>query len=61
MGVIVHRKDSIRELQKRKTNEQLAAENQALQAKVTALENQLEDTQLALCDVYEAMLGGDQL
>ena len=42
-----------------KTCTELEAENRALQAKVTALESQLEDTQLALCDVYEAMLGGE--
>lgn len=41
------------------TREQLQKENEALRAKVAGLEAQLEDTQLALCDVYEAMLGGD--
>ena len=41
------------------TREQLQQENERLKEKITALEGQLEDTQLALCDVYEAMLGGD--
>lgn len=41
------------------TREQLQRENQALRAQIAGLEAQLEDTQLALCDVYEAMLGGD--
>ena len=54
------REDSIRELNKRKTNEQLAAENAALREKVATLEGQLTDTQMALCDVYEALVGGEQ-
>ena len=58
MGVIVHRKDSILELNKKKSNEQLAQENEQLRGKVATLEGQLEDTQMALCDVYEAMMGG---
>lgn len=41
------------------TREQLQRENERLKEKVKTLEAQLEDTQLALCDVYEAMLGGD--
>ena len=41
------------------TREQLQRENEQLKEKVKTLEAQLEDTQLALCDVYEAMLGGD--
>lgn len=59
MGVNVQRKDSIKDLQKRKTKEQLAQENEELRGKVATLEAQLEDTQMALCDVYEAMLGGE--
>lgn len=43
------------------TREQLQQENEALRAKVASLEVQLEDTQMALCDVYEAMLGGGEL
>ncbi len=41
------------------TREQLQRENEQLKEKVKTLEAQLEDTQLALCDVYEAMLGGE--
>ena len=41
------------------TREQLQRENEQLKEKVRTLEAQLEDTQLALCDVYEAMLGGE--
>lgn len=58
--MVRRREDSIRELNKRKTNEQLAAENAALQEKVATLEGQLTDTQMALCDVYEALVGGEQ-
>lgn len=43
------------------TREQLQRENQALRAQIAGLEAQLEDTQLALCDVYEAMLTGGEL
>ena len=58
MGV-TRRVDSIRELGRKKTNAQLAQENEVLRGKVASLESQLEDTQLALCDVYEALLGGE--
>ncbi len=58
MGV-TRRVDSIQELGRKKTNAQLAQENEALRGKVASLETQLEDTQLALCDVYEALLGGE--
>lgn len=56
MGVHVQRKDSIRELNKKKSNEQLAQENEELRGKVAALEAQLEDTQMALCDVFEQVM-----
>lgn len=58
MGV-KRRVDSIKELNKRKTNEQLAKENEQLRGKVASLEGQLEDTQMALCDVYELLVGGE--
>ena len=53
------RKDSIQELKKRKTNEELTEENKQLKKRVTELEGQLDDTMLALCDVYEQVVGGD--
>lgn len=56
--MVKRKEDSIKELNKRKTNEQLSAENAALRDKVETLENQLTDTQIALCDVYEALVGG---
>ena len=58
--MVKRREDSIRELNKRKTNEQLAAENAALREKVATHEGQLTDTQMALCDLYEALVGGEQ-
>lgn len=59
MGV-KRRVDSIKELKKKKTNEQLAQENEQLRGKVATLEGQLEDTQMALCDVYELLVGGEE-
>lgn len=59
MGLNVIRKDSVKEKQKEKTRKQLQEENEKLQAKVESLENQLTDTQMALCDVYELLEGGE--
>lgn len=42
-----------------KTNEQLTAENNQLRAKLATAEEELVNTQLALCDVYEALVGGE--
>lgn len=53
------KKDSVKELQKQKTRAQLQEENEKLQAKVESLEGQLTDTQMALCDVYELLEGGE--
>lgn len=58
MGLKVLRQDSVKEKRKEKTRKQLQEENEKLQAKVESLENQLTDTQMALCDVYELMEGG---
>lgn len=58
MGVKRIRIDSIKELNKKKTNEQLAEENEQLTEQVTALADELTMTQLALCDVYESLIGG---
>lgn len=57
--MVKKRKDSIKELNKRKTNEQLTLENAELRKQVEGLETQLTDTQMALCDVYELLEGGD--
>lgn len=56
---IHHKQTSIS--QKPKTPEELTAENKALREKAEALEAQVTDLQLALCDVYEmaAMNGGE--
>lgn len=59
MGVQRFRKDSVKELRKQKTRAELQKENEQLQAKVESLEGQLTDTQMALCDVYELLEGGE--
>ena len=56
--MVQRREDSIKEMNKRKTNEQLSRENAELRAQVAALSGQLTDTQMALCDVYEVLVGG---
>lgn len=56
--MVKKRVDSIKEMNKRKTNEQLTKENAELREKLAALEEQVDNTNLALCDVYEQMLGG---
>lgn len=56
MGLNVQRKDSVKERSKQKSRAQLQAENEALQTKVNTLEAQLEDTQMALCDVFEQVM-----
>ena len=53
------KKESVAELRKQKTRAQLQEENEMLQAKVETLEGQLTDTQMALCDVYELLEGGE--
>lgn len=58
MGVKVN-KVSLKDLHNRqKSIEELTQENEELRQKVTAAEIQLTDTQLALCEVYELILGG---
>lgn len=44
--MINHKIDSVTELKKRKTYEEIAAENQNLSLQVT-------DLQIALCDIFE--------
>lgn len=60
MGLQRVRVDSVKELQKKKTPAQLAEENEKLRGQVATLEGQLTDTQMALCDVYELLVGGEQ-
>lgn len=60
MGLKRMREDSIKELKERKTTEQLQEENESLKKQVGTLENQLTETQMALCDVYELLVGGDE-
>lgn len=58
MGVKVN-KVSLKDLHNwQKSIEELTQENEELRQKVTAAETQLTDTQLALCEVYELILGG---
>ena len=59
MGLNRIKKDSVAELKKRKSRQELQEENERLQAKVESLEEQLTDTQMALCDVYELLEGGE--
>ena len=59
MGLQRVRVDSVKELQKKKTPAQLAQENEKLRGQVETLEGQLTDTQMALCDVYELLVGGE--
>jgi len=62
MGLNRIRKDSVAERRKQKTRAQLQKENEQLTAQVNSLEAQLEDTQMALCDVYEMVaVGGGEL
>lgn len=51
---------SLKELhEKKKSLEELTAENAELREKITAAEEELVNTQLALCDVYELLVGGE--
>lgn len=59
MGLHRIREDSVAELRKQKTRAELQKENEQLQDKVDSLEGQLTDTQMALCDVYELLEGGE--
>lgn len=56
MGLKRIRIDSIKELNKKKTTAELQEENEELKSKVAKLESDLDDTNLALCDVYEQLL-----
>ncbi len=56
MGLNRVRVDSVAKLQKKKTMEELQEENEALKNKVSSLETNLDNTQMALCDVYEQLI-----
>lgn len=58
MGLNRVRVDSVAKLQKKKkkTMAELQEENEALKTKVSSLESNLDNTQMALCDVYEQLI-----
>lgn len=56
MGLNRVRVDSVAKLQKKKTMAELQEENEALKTKVSSLEANLDNTQMALCDVYEQLI-----
>lgn len=56
MGLKRVRVDSVAKLQKKKTMAELQEENEALKTKVSSLETNLDNTQMALCDVYEQLI-----
>lgn len=56
MGLNRVRVDSVADMQKKKTVAELQKENEALKAKVSGLETNLDNTQMALCDVYEQLI-----
>lgn len=58
MGVYSENKSLKEAHKKKKSLEQLTAENAELRAKLQNTEKQVTEAQLALCDVYELMLGG---
>ena len=53
MGLTRIREDSVAALRAQKSRAELQAENEQLKEKVSTLEGQLTDTQLALCEVFE--------
>ena len=56
MGLKRVRVDSVADMRKKKTMAELQEENEALKTKVSSLESNLDDTQMALCDVYEQLI-----
>lgn len=56
--MVKRRVDSIQEMNKRKTNEQLSAENAALREKVADLQTQVEEQADALIELA-AMVSGE--
>lgn len=56
MGLKRVRVDSVADMRKKKTMAELQEENEALKTKVSFLESNLDNTQMALCDVYEQLI-----
>lgn len=56
MGLKRVRADSVADMRKKKTMAELQEENEALKTKVSSLESNLDNTQMALCDVYEQLI-----
>ncbi len=56
MGLKRVRVDSVADMRKKKTMAELQEENEALKTKVSSLESNLDNTQMALCDVYEQLI-----
>ena len=56
MGLKRVRVDSVADMRKKKTMAELQEENEALKTKDSSLESNLDNTQMALCDVYEQLI-----
>ena len=56
MGLNRVRVDSVAKLQKKKTMAELQEDYEDLKTKVLSLESNLDNTQMALCDVYEQLI-----
>lgn len=54
----LYREGGIKPSELKRTPEQLAKENIDLRAQLVAAEEQLTETQLVLCELYESMVGG---
>lgn len=59
MGLKRIRVDSVAEARKQKSLEELQQENESLKEQVSSLSTQLTDTQVALAEVYELVVGGE--
>lgn len=56
---VTYQKASLKELhQRKKSLEDLTKENTELKERLQAAEDDLTNTQIALCDVYELIAGG---
>lgn len=59
MGLKRIRVDSVAEARKQKSLEELQQENESLKEQVGSLSTELTDTQVALAEVYELVVGGE--